>query len=154
MVRLLISQRLKQQSWSLNGSVLCLNTCCGCLAWGFCETPYSGSGDVFDYIALCEAFPPTGMPCPDLIWGFVLSFIASCYAMFWLISLGGFSCSFLKGNGGVVSLSKRGGRYWTGKMGGREGRGDWSQDLLLDRRINKRKNSLFPRIIGNFIPSG
>lgn len=62
---------------------------------------------VSDHVAYTwYPFPPTGLPCPALIWGFVPCLIVSCYDMF-----SGYpwdACPFVKGYGGGVDLGERG----------------------------------------------
>jgi hypothetical protein len=78
------SQRLKWQSWSLHRSVLGpLHVHCSCIVWHFCGTPNSGSWRVSDSCTgSWDPFPPTGLPRPVLMWGFVPSLIICCYAIF------------------------------------------------------------------------
>ena len=75
-----------------------------------------GMGIVSDTFACSwNYFPHTGLTCPVLIWGYVPSFIVSCYALFcwypWK------ACSFLKENRGEWILGR--GEVW--KLGRVEG---------------------------------
>lgn len=118
------SQRLKQQPGSLYGSAPGpLYTCCGCLTLDFCWSPNNSSGDVSDSFAwLWNLHPPPGLPQEILIKGFMPSIIVILLYHVQLISLGGLG----------------GEKDW--KEGGRV---DWSWDVLLGRKINKRCISLY-----------
>lgn len=59
--------------------------------------PSKGSGCVSDSLSYSpEPFPPTGLPCPAMMWGCVSSLV-TCWAEF--CSYLWEACSFLKGKG-------------------------------------------------------
>ena len=65
------SERLKWQSWILQGSVLGpLHTWCGCLTWGFVGLLKLSVCVSFD--CSWDPFLPMGLPCPALMWGLCL----------------------------------------------------------------------------------
>lgn len=90
-----------------------------------------GSGCVSDSLSYpWEPFPPTGFPCPALMWGFVPSLV-TCWAEF---------CSYLWG--GLFFFEGKG--IWERRMLGlstwrNRGRKNCGWKLLYKRRINKVK---------------
>ena len=95
-------------------------------------------GSVFDSLACSwDPFPPTGLPCPALILGFVSGLVVSCYAVFswypWE------ACSFLKGNRGGEDLGERGGER--GLLGGVE-RGKTGMYCIREKQTNKREKKI------------
>lgn len=99
-----------------HGSSLGLLCIHGSLRWGFLVVLTMLQSDSF--VCLWDPFPPTGLPHPALIWGFVPSLTASCYAEFnWYLWE---ACSLLKGNGGGVDFGERRcGEHWDNKSKGR-----------------------------------
>lgn len=95
-------------SWSLCGSVLCpLHRCCACVASCFSGTPNSDRSNTHLRVSLTLSpalgtLPPTGQPCPALIWEFVLVLSVTCYAVPSWSSWE--SCYFLKRSGRGANL--------------------------------------------------
>ena len=93
-----------EHEWICTSSSVCILRL---LVWCSCRTPNSGSGVSLTFFACSQnPFPPTGLPCPTLIWGFVTSRIVSCYAEFSWYQWE--ACSFLKGNRGGVDRAVEG----------------------------------------------
>lgn len=55
-----------------------------------------------------DSFPPTGLPCPALIWRLLLSLIVFCFVLSGCHLLG--ASSFLEGNGGIWGKGKNVGK--------------------------------------------
>jgi len=88
-----------------------------------------GLGNSRYFACSWNLFPPTGLLCPALIFGFVPRLIAFCYATFGRYPQEAWS--FLKGNSAAVDLEGCGKRNWE------EGReGSFSQSVSYERRIN------------------
>lgn len=86
---------------------------------------------IFDSFAWSwDPFPSVGLPCPTLIWEFLLNlifyFVLFCY---YLLD----THSFLMRNRKGVNLEGRGG--W-GEIGGSRGSRNYNQDILYEIRIS------------------
>lgn len=105
------SQRLKQQSWSLHGTMLnLLHICYGCWLEDLRGTPDNGTGGIFDSFASSwNPFPPIGLSGSALMWEFAPCLILS-------------SCAI---GDGTERRSR--------------GTGSCSWDVLCERKINKNE---------------
>lgn len=89
------SQRSKSQAWGLHRSVprtLCM--CYGFLLGVLVELLQWEQIHLWLFTCSWDSFPPVTLPCPDLIWEELLSFIAYCFVQVGCCSFDG--CPFLK----------------------------------------------------------
>lgn len=92
----------------------------GIVSLVFFGTPNSESGGRSDtFASVWDPFPPIGLPRPAVRWGHVPRLIVTCYAMFWLILMGGLLFSEGKwrsyGSGGRREVRERLGRVKGGE---------------------------------------
>ena len=126
-------QRLKQQAWSLHGSLLGLwvHVMADSLVslWDSLQGEQLCISDSF--ACSWDSFPPIGLPCPASIWGFclVLLHLVWLYCPVWWLSLRDllFSEEEKEQNGSVGE-----GRW--GVSGRNGGRWNCSKDVLYERR--------------------